>query len=251
MDRVIEDGEPANNPDGSPKYYMTEDENGNLVPRRKHDGRPFVKVNLASLGDGSHCESRYEHLVGGGDRGGHMEWLSRQCLHQKESCEKCPEGQFQDKFEQSACKTCPTGYASGICHECTATQRDRLQNIHRIEFERCYKCPVGTHGIHKNLTSVSWHPEVGIYTSMLRNPNFIEQNLGGFCMACAPGKYQDKVARNLCLQCPSGFFSERSNEVRCTKCLAGRVQSQPGSTFCSDCDSGKVANATSQLCDSW
>ena len=66
MDRVIEDGEPANNPDGSPKYYMTEDENGNLVPRRKHDGRPFVKVNLASLGDGSHCESRYEHLVGGG-----------------------------------------------------------------------------------------------------------------------------------------------------------------------------------------
>jgi hypothetical protein len=40
------------------------------------------------------------------------------CVHQKEKCEKCPIGQYQDAYGGEMCKDCPMGFASGPCTQC-------------------------------------------------------------------------------------------------------------------------------------
>ena len=40
------------------------------------------------------------------------------CRHQKEQCEKCPIGQYQDNYGSAMCKDCPMGFASGPCTQC-------------------------------------------------------------------------------------------------------------------------------------
>ena len=91
------------------------------------------------------------------------------------SCERCPDGKFQDKPGHPFCETCSEGF---VCRASEVTGLVELQ-----------QCPPGM-----QCNGVSVVPCV----------NQISNPATGQCVSCKDGEFAD-LEDNLCVPCPPGF----------------------------------------------
>ena len=168
---------------------------------------------------------------------------------QRESCDLCPDGQYQPRASALACLTCPAGRyceaGSSVAARCAAgTYRSAEGGAAAGDCDACLAgsfCAAG-----------STQPTVckaGSYAA------------GGAatCSACKAGTWQGAGGEMGCVDVRAGYYSlERSNaelacspgtfsaaagQSSCADCVAGTYQSARGQTSCLACPAGSFCEA--------
>ena len=165
----------------------------------------------------------------------------------KNTCEKCPSGEYSLKGENK-CKPCSAGrYLDSLSNQCIQCSAGFYSKAGATS---CTKCPAGTYSFQGSASCFkcpagSYAPVSGSSSCRKCKDGYISLEGSSECYKKCPGGQYPSGDR--CYFCSAGTFSKAGSKS-CTNCLAGTYSSS-GSSSCYKCPAGKHSKAKSSKCD--
>jgi len=174
------------------------------------------------------------------------------------SCTSCPIGYYQDGYDPSHCKQCPTGrigVSSGTRKwwDCPACPVAYYQN--EKAKTSCKRCATGTFGSSTG-SSTCDYCAVGRYQNQETQTSCKLCAAGRFqvlrgqtaCTACNPGYFEPDTGSPVCDACSAGLYQDEIGQQDCKQCAQNRYQHQSGQTICIDCPENTTSSAGAVSC---
>ncbi|KAJ8929510.1 hypothetical protein NQ314_017803, partial [Rhamnusium bicolor] len=117
-------------------------------------------------------------------------------IPQKNRCQSCSFGYYNDKLGQTECSSCSLHYST--------------RKMHSKKADDCKEeCPPGTHARKKHMKYSKHHPNITIERTTLRP----------YCRSCAVGFYQPEYGQLKCLPCPNGYTTTTTRSTNPSQCI--------------------------------
>eukprot|EP00935_MAST-01C_sp_MAST-1C-sp1_P001343 g1343.t1 len=159
------------------------------------------------------------------------------------SCNRCngASNQYQNETGRTSCKTCAAcpagarkgcgGSSAGYCADCIPGQYIDAAS------SSCADCPAGEYSSTKNQKNCT-ACEAGRYQTK-RGQSYCKE-----MRPCIPGTYDRSNGTNTtadrCAECPEQYFQTELNRDSCIACEPGRYQNKKGKSFCDQVPSDKA-----------
>lgn len=183
------------------------------------------------------------------------------------TCEKCPNGQYQTALGMTECQLCPIGTRGNpadtlkkvkdeACVLCTGLQYSDTLGSTECSFcddgqeiivdeingnSGCNDCVAGKYSTGGEPCELCGQYEYNnAYAQSSCTPcsavggGTSAGNDGTTCSDCVPGKYVS--TQGTCVNCGFGKITTDSAQSECVECVAGKYQDDDGQSFCKDCD---------------
>ncbi|XP_071494926.1 sushi, von Willebrand factor type A, EGF and pentraxin domain-containing protein 1-like [Diadema antillarum] len=150
-----------------------------------------------------------------------------------DTCERCPEGTYQDEYGRTVCLSCPEGTSTAAAGSRTAKKCKAMcqpGTFSRTGIKSCTACPKGSYQPHRGSTSCMACPDgLTTWTVGASSTDHCTEicprgstSLTGFapCTPCPRGSYQPASQQTECIPCPDGTFTHEAGAHAIQYCQA-------------------------------